>query len=73
MLTKGDVLAHLGKASGPLGTYKEPPKDDVTKPQKKAEPQILDGTSIRRLIVNSMLDASLKARSVPGKCNPVVS
>ncbi|KAF9821626.1 hypothetical protein IEO21_00472 [Rhodonia placenta] len=65
MLTKGDVLAHLGKASGPLGTYKEPPKDDVTKPQKKAEPQILDGTSIRRLIVNSMLDASLKARSVP--------
>ena len=22
MLTKGDVLAHLGKASGPLGTYK---------------------------------------------------
>jgi pyruvate/2-oxoglutarate dehydrogenase complex dihydrolipoamide acyltransferase (E2) component len=26
MLTKGDVLAHLGKASGPTGTYKEPSK-----------------------------------------------
>lgn len=25
MLTKGDVLAHLGLASGPLGTFKESP------------------------------------------------
>jgi pyruvate/2-oxoglutarate dehydrogenase complex dihydrolipoamide acyltransferase (E2) component len=27
MLTKGDVLAFLGKASGPLGTYKESKKE----------------------------------------------
>jgi len=65
MLTKGDVLAYLGKASGPMGTYKEPPKEDTTKPPKKAEPVILDGASLRRLIVTSMLESSLKARSVP--------
>lgn len=29
MLTKGDVLAYLGKASGPSGTYKEPPSQPI--------------------------------------------
>lgn len=33
MLTKGDVLAHLGMASTPLGTYKEP-----APPQKASQP-----------------------------------
>jgi len=65
MVTKGDVLAYLGKASGPMGTYKEAPKEDVTKPIKKEEPKALDGPSLRRLIVSNMLEASLKARSVP--------
>jgi pyruvate/2-oxoglutarate dehydrogenase complex dihydrolipoamide acyltransferase (E2) component len=32
MLTKGDVLAFLGRASGPLGTYK-PPKPDTAAPK----------------------------------------
>ncbi|PCH38412.1 pyruvate dehydrogenase X component [Wolfiporia cocos MD-104 SS10] len=63
MLTKGDVLAYLGKASGPLGTFKEAPKEDATKPPKKEEPQILDGPALRRLIVGNMLDASIKARA----------
>lgn len=33
MLTKGDVLAHLGLASSPTGTFKvQPPKDSPAKP-----------------------------------------
>jgi len=43
MLTKGDVLAYLGKASGPLGTYKElatepaNPRPGPAKVEKKEE------------------------------------
>jgi pyruvate/2-oxoglutarate dehydrogenase complex dihydrolipoamide acyltransferase (E2) component len=39
MLTKGDVLAYLGKASGPLGTYKETsvPHAGGAKAEKKEE------------------------------------
>ena len=36
MLTKGDVLAYLGKASNPLGTYKLPQKE--TAAPAKTEP-----------------------------------
>lgn len=35
MLTKGDVLAFLGKASSPTGTYKEPKKSLDTVTQKE--------------------------------------
>ncbi|TFY65022.1 hypothetical protein EVJ58_g2228 [Rhodofomes roseus] len=72
MLTKGDVLTHLGKASGPMGTYKETPSDvvtksggDQTKPPKKEEPRLLDGAAVRQLIVRNMLEASVKARTPP--------
>lgn len=43
MLTKGDVLAYLGKASGPLGTYKEPPSPlpGAGKMEKKEEYKVL--------------------------------
>lgn len=43
MLTKGDVLAYLGKASGPFGTYKktEQPKPTPS-PAKKAEEKVSD-------------------------------
>lgn len=70
MLTKGDVLAHLGKASGPLGTYKsflekeEQKTDKVEK--KEEEPAPLDGLSIRRLIASNMVQAAIKKRSPPG-------
>lgn len=37
MLTKGDVLAYLGKASNPLGTYK-PPKNESAAPAKTEQP-----------------------------------
>ncbi|KAI0320313.1 single hybrid motif-containing protein [Amylostereum chailletii] len=63
MLTKGDVLAYLGKASSPTGTFKEEKKADS--PAKKPAPaaQPLDGAAIRRLIVGSMYQASVKARN----------
>lgn len=37
MLTKGDVLAYLGRASNPLGTYKPPQKETAT-PSKTESP-----------------------------------
>ncbi|EIN08017.1 single hybrid motif-containing protein [Punctularia strigosozonata HHB-11173 SS5] len=61
MLTKGDVLAYLGKASSPSGTYKEESKSDSkpgSKSEKPKEKPTLDGAAIRKLIVSSFLDAS---------------
>ena len=70
MLTKGDVLAHLGLASGPTGTFKEKHGLDehTAKPAQKSEKvePPLDGPAIRRLIVSNMLAASNRARSGPG-------
>jgi len=70
MLTKGDILAHLGLASGPTGTFKEKHGLDEhkAKPAQKSEkvPPPLDGPAIRRLIVSNMLVASTRARSGPG-------
>ncbi|CAK5279444.1 unnamed protein product [Mycena citricolor] len=67
MLTKGDVLAFLGKASGPLGTFKEspPPTAAATQPKKEEAPKPLDGAALRRLIVSTMLQNSVKARNPP--------
>ena len=88
MLTKGDVLTFLGKASNPLGTFKFglSPIEEASKlaekendvvllvrhlynlnlpfefnPHSRQTPQTLDGAAIRRLIVNSMLQRSIKA------------
>ncbi|KAF9448899.1 single hybrid motif-containing protein [Macrolepiota fuliginosa MF-IS2] len=71
MLTKGDILTHLGKASGPNGTYKPPisPIEEANKTrtpiEKKEEYKPLDGPAIRRAIVNSWLQSSLKAKNPP--------
>ena len=70
MLTKGDILAHLGLASGPTGTFKEKRGLDehgakLVQKSEKAEPP-LDGPAIRRLIVSNMLAASTRVRSGPG-------
>ena len=70
MLTKGDVLAHLGKASGPLGTYKtflekEEQKTEKVEKKKEEAPAPLDGLAIRRLIATNMVQASIKKRT-PG-------
>jgi len=73
MLTKGDILAHLGLASGPTGTFKEKHGLDEhkAKPAQKSEKveSPLDGPAIRRLIVSNMLAASTRARSGPGNDN----
>ncbi|KAF7353708.1 Pyruvate dehydrogenase complex protein X component, mitochondrial [Mycena venus] len=67
MLTKGDVLAFLGKASGPMGTYKETPPPTAQAQPKKEEYKPLDGPALRRLIVSTMLQNSVKARNLsPG-------
>ncbi|KAL0070558.1 pyridoxine biosynthesis protein [Marasmius tenuissimus] len=75
MLTKGDVLAFLGKASGPLGTFKPPPSPIEQAAQSagaapKKEEKPLDGPAIRQLIVSTMLSNSLKARSLPTSSEP---
>ncbi|KAK7688998.1 hypothetical protein QCA50_007689 [Cerrena zonata] len=76
MLTKGDVLAHLGKASGPLGTYKsfmekEEQKTDKVEKKKEEAPAPLDGLSIRRLIASNMVQASIKKRTPPASTKSV--
>jgi len=69
MLTKGDVLTFVGKASNPLGTFKFGPSpiEEASKlvEKKKDVVQSLDGAAIRRLIVNSMLQGSIKASNPP--------
>jgi pyruvate/2-oxoglutarate dehydrogenase complex dihydrolipoamide acyltransferase (E2) component len=61
MLTKGDILAYLGKASGPTGTYKKAEKE--AKVEKKDEYRLLDGPAVRRLIVTT-LQRPIRARNV---------
>ncbi|GLB35459.1 putative e3 binding domain containing protein [Lyophyllum shimeji] len=72
MLTKGDILTHLGKASSPTGTYKQPPSPlaEVSKIEKKVEPKPLDGAAIRRLIVTTMLENSIAAKKVKPVSEP---
>ena len=45
MLTKGDVLAYLGKASSPTGTFKEEVKP-LTEAPKKEVKEVCFGTSL---------------------------
>ncbi|KAF7978703.1 hypothetical protein HWV62_44973 [Athelia sp. TMB] len=83
MLTKGDVLAFLGKASGPLGTYKG--KELVSEVEaynktkggksatKDAPAKALDGDALRRLIVSNMLQASVKARTASAMPPPTAT
>ncbi|KAJ3976574.1 single hybrid motif-containing protein [Lentinula raphanica] len=75
MITKGDVLAFLGKASGPLGTFKQSPtpiEEAAKSSQKKDAPKAvpLDGAAIRKLIVSTMLQNSVKAKAIPVSSAP---
>ncbi|KAG8697770.1 hypothetical protein FRC09_007649 [Ceratobasidium sp. 395] len=72
MLTKGDVLAHLGLASTPTGTFKiTTPKDTPaaagkgakSEAAKKVEP--LDAAGLRRAIIEGMVARADKARAAP--------
>ncbi|KAF8638865.1 hypothetical protein AX17_001921 [Amanita inopinata Kibby_2008] len=64
MLTKGDVLAYLGIASSPSGTYKPTTHQRDTQMASKEEFKPLDGPTLRRSIVSNMLQSTLKTRSV---------
>ncbi|KAG2158053.1 pyruvate dehydrogenase X component [Suillus bovinus] len=63
MLTKGDVLAYLGRASSPMGTFKEA-KKEVSEPKRVEEVKPLDGAAIRQLIVSG-LAAKMKPAPAP--------
>ncbi|KAJ7581512.1 pyruvate dehydrogenase X component [Mycena floridula] len=65
MLTKGDVLAFLGMASSPFGTFKESPShlQAAGKAPANEEPKPLDGIALRSLIASTMLKATMKARN----------
>lgn len=66
MLTKGDVLAFLGKASSPTGTFKPAQPRPESGASKVAEAKVekpLDGLAIRQLIVQSMYQKTVKARA----------
>lgn len=62
MLTKGDVLAYLGRASSPMGTFKEA-KKEVSGPER-VEVKPLDGAAIRQLILSG-LAAKMKPAPTP--------
>ncbi|KIK36959.1 hypothetical protein CY34DRAFT_810834 [Suillus luteus UH-Slu-Lm8-n1] len=63
MLTKGDVLAYLGRASSPMGTFKEAEKE-VSGPKRVEEVKPLDGAAIRQLILSG-LAAKMKPAPTP--------
>ncbi|CAE6410214.1 unnamed protein product [Rhizoctonia solani] len=72
MLTKGDILAHLGLASTPTGTFKvTQPKDTpatIAKSGVKAEGSKkveIDAPALRRLIVEGMALRADKSRAAP--------
>ncbi|KAH0830298.1 single hybrid motif-containing protein [Lanmaoa asiatica] len=76
MLTKGDVLTYLGRASNPLGTYKPPQKETVA--PVKTEPPLmpLSGDAIRQLIVlglTTKLKPALHGRSLSFKVKDTYS
>jgi pyruvate/2-oxoglutarate dehydrogenase complex dihydrolipoamide acyltransferase (E2) component len=54
MLTKGDVLAYLGKASGPLGTYKELPSEPATPSPGTAKVEKKEEYKVALRLSNSM-------------------
>ncbi|CUA75155.1 hypothetical protein RSOLAG22IIIB_01803 [Rhizoctonia solani] len=72
MLTKGDILAHLGLASTPTGTFKiTQPKDTpatASKADTKAEgPKKveIDAPTLRKLIIEGMVLRADKSRAAP--------
>ncbi|VDB96574.1 unnamed protein product [Peniophora sp. CBMAI 1063] len=67
MITKGDVLAYLGKASSPTGTFKQEKAaaPEPTVPKKKDQEVVkpLDGPALRRAIMQGMYQKSVKVRN----------
>ncbi|OCB84333.1 single hybrid motif-containing protein [Sanghuangporus baumii] len=69
MLTKGDVLAFLGKASSPSGTYKpvetETPAPKPAPKPAKEQPKSLDGEQLRQTIAAGLAKSSRRPRLAP--------
>lgn len=57
MLTKGDVLAYLGKASNPLGTYKPPQKETAAPSKANLPTEVRLVQSLQNPILKMMLPA----------------
>ncbi|KAJ1310072.1 hypothetical protein OPQ81_006824 [Rhizoctonia solani] len=71
MLTKGDILAHLGLASTPTGTFKitQPKDTPATASQAGAKPEgpkkvEIDAPTLRKLIIEGMILRADKSRAV---------
>ncbi|KAL5490405.1 PDX1 [Sanghuangporus weigelae] len=66
MLTKGDVLAFLGKASSPSGTYKPPVETETPAPKPaKEQPKPLDGEQLRQVIAAGLAKSSRRPQLAP--------
>jgi len=75
MLTKGDVLAFLGKASTPTGTFKHVSTKvtDLAGPAVPAAPKEvkpLEGLALRQLIVSGLSDITAKKSAFPNESVP---
>ncbi|KAL5511547.1 PDX1 [Sanghuangporus vaninii] len=65
MLTKGDVLAFLGKASSPSGTYKPTQTETPAPKPAKEQPKSLDGGRLRQTIAAGLAKSSRRAQLTP--------
>ncbi|KAJ1030392.1 hypothetical protein NDA16_001301 [Ustilago loliicola] len=88
MITKGDVLAFLGKAKIPTGSFKEPkggiavlgpsqaaPKGGASggAPAKSAPAESLSGDALRSLIIGGLASSSRSARQAAPASAPVAA
>ncbi|SPO19912.1 related to pyruvate dehydrogenase complex protein X precursor, dihydrolipoamide acetyltransferase component [Ustilago trichophora] len=87
MITKGDVLAFLGKAKSPTGSFKEPkggiavlgpsqaaPKGGAASATKSAPAEPLTGDALRSLIIGGLASSSRSARqqAAPAASTPAL-
>lgn len=70
MLTKGDVLAHLGKVSSPLGSYKSPKSifPDTLASPKETQDRKVRRTSLENLLLLISFQANGRACHPTAHC-----
>lgn len=66
MLTKGDILTYLGKASGPTGTYKPPisPIEEANKSRKPSEKEVQKVRIFLRFDIQRLINVIVPACSI---------
>lgn len=67
MLTKGDVLAFMGKASTPTGTWKVVDPSPIPKSIHKPAPKDMTPDEVKRLMVEGMVELSRKQHPAPSR------